>query len=642
LSNKKCEKKQYGPIVDFRARQKPFNPMKRNNTKEAVLQRLYNHVAAFWGVESVEDLDPLVKLMMQGLASMLYDVYNEVEDIHVRMLESLASALTPSGMINPRPAHAIAQAYPVDPVAYIDRKTIFLDKKIPQELQKQGISSFSFVPLERIRLVSGKIKYLITERIFHRIEENGSKIRVTQTPTPNETTNYTLWIGMDLHPEVASLESLSFFMDFPHAAGKYEKYGNLPYSRWSIDGQKLEMKTGLPFLPDDEDSETAEDNSLSFLYSLLHETDADISGLYRIQYLSIASAIRLETLEKKPFPEEIRPLFPEHITETLEPCYWIKVVFPAYITAEDIHDITVHLNTFPVANKTLYSTVHTPSEIKPDIIPMRTSEREYFVSVEKAINTHGYEYKPIPYASAGNRDSGFYSLKQGGVERFDRRNAGEYLERMIDLLRDEAVAFSSLNADNMRNLISNMQEGLKQIGAKYEQSRMAGLSIPSYLLLNQTDKNEILFVEYWATCCELANGLRAGKILTPQSSAFLVKNSCRLLTETRGGKSGAGASERIEAFRYVLTSRNQIITHEDVVNYCRYELGAKVTQVRVSLGIAVSFKPQEGLIRTIDVTLTPSPGYEQIVKEMQTDLLVMLHRKSPDSFNYRVIVETKS
>jgi hypothetical protein len=30
---------------------------------------------------------------------------------------------------------------------------------------------------------------------------------------------------------------------------------------------------------------------------------------------------------------------------------------------------------------------------------------------------------------------------------------------------------------------------------------------------------------------------------------------------------------------------------------------------------------------------------EKIVREMETDLLTMLHRKSPDSFNYRIMIE---
>jgi len=44
------------------------------NSKEAILQRLYNHAASFWGIQSVDELDPAIKLMMEGLASNLYDL----------------------------------------------------------------------------------------------------------------------------------------------------------------------------------------------------------------------------------------------------------------------------------------------------------------------------------------------------------------------------------------------------------------------------------------------------------------------------------------------------------------------------------------------------------------------------------------
>ncbi|MDR3339207.1 MAG: hypothetical protein LBT25_03765, partial [Candidatus Symbiothrix sp.] len=69
--------------------------MSSSNSKEAVLQRMYQHTAAFWGVANVEDLDPIVLLIMQAIANELYDIYNVMEDMHVRMLESLSSVLTP-------------------------------------------------------------------------------------------------------------------------------------------------------------------------------------------------------------------------------------------------------------------------------------------------------------------------------------------------------------------------------------------------------------------------------------------------------------------------------------------------------------------------------------------------------------------
>jgi hypothetical protein len=412
-----------------------------------------------------------------------------------------------------------------------------------------------------------------------------------------------------------------------------------------LDGHALEVKSGQPVL-DEEDDEDDErkliDNPVSSNYGLLNQTDENIRNIYNVQYLTIVNDVKIKDVHKKVFPEEIASLFHEHVTGTMEASYWIKVDFPAHITTQNIHDMTVHINTFPIANKSFYSFVHIAKTGMKGIIPLNTLEGEHFISIEKVTDAHGVVYEPLPYSTGQQTKANMYSIKRGGIERFDRRSAGEYFERTIDLLRSEIAAFSSLNADNMRNIISEIQENLKQIETKYDVSDMRELTIPSYLLLNLPHEDSSIFVEYWATLCEWANGLKTGKILTPLTSVMLEKNSCRLLNTTKGGKSEADVAGRQDAFRYVLTTRDQILTHEDAANFCRYELGEKIKQVKVLRGVAVSSKPKEGLIRTIDIHLTPSSGYEHIVEEMQPDLLAILHRKSPDAFRYRIIIDTRN
>ncbi|MDR3340589.1 MAG: type VI secretion system baseplate subunit TssF [Candidatus Symbiothrix sp.] len=490
---------------------------KRNNTKEAILQRFYNSAATLWGVSSVENLDPIVRLIMEAMSNELYDIYNEMEDIHVRMLESLSSVLTPSIFINPFPAHAIAQASPVEsePVVYLNRKNIFSDKKISSELAQRGIKGLSFVPVKAVKLVAGKIKYLISERYFSTIEETGKKRMLGQAHILGEKTNNTAWIGLDLHPEVESMQSLSFYFDFPNTIKKNEIYSILPYSKWYIDRQEMEMKAGLPHLPDKEEIE----ETVAFFsgYDLLNQTDKTIVDFYNVQYLSVVDDLQLASIHKEIFPEEIKSVFPENITESLTPCYWIKVVFPIHITVQDIHDMTVHINTFPIANKTLYSQIHKTSESTIDIVPLQTLyEGEQFIAIEKVSNSYGDEYKSLPYTTGRNTKEGTYTVKRGGIERFDRRRAGEYLERMIDILRNEVASFSSLNADSMRGVINELQENLKKVEVKFDSSQIKEFSVPDYLLLNlpKNDGNDTVFVEYWTTCSELANGLRAGKTLT--------------------------------------------------------------------------------------------------------------------------------
>jgi hypothetical protein len=403
------------------------------------------------------------------------------------------------------------------------------------------------------------------------------------------------------------------------------------------------MEKGVTAIPgEDEEESYGEVDEPSFFskYNLLNQTDNNILDFHNSQFLTVRSDIPLTAIQRRQLPAELSDLFPARITGSMESCYWLKVVFPPNVREENLNDLNVCINAFPVANKTLYSPIHKPGGLT-DIIPLRTKESEHFLSMENVTDSHGHEYKPVPYTAQGRKlEAGTYNIKRGGVERFDRRDTGEYLERLIDLLRSESAAFSSLDMDNMRNIIDNVQQGLMDIETKYSESKMDNPDPPHYLLLNTIEEKDTVHVEYWGTSCEQANGLRAGQALIPRSSLPMLKNSCRLLKTTGGGKSPANATGRLDAFRYVLTSRDQILTDEDICNFCRCILGERVSRVSVTKGLTVSPKPKEGLIRTIDVSLTPAEGCESMGSEMQAELLAMLRRRSPGSFNFRIMIKS--
>lgn len=608
-----------------------------NHSKEAIRQRMFNHAASFWGVRSIEDLDPIVIRLIESLASEIYNINHIIQDMNVRILESLAGMLTPSVLISPRPAHTVIQVNPLETVLFLDDHTVFHDKKIPHELKKQGLDSFSFVPVTNTRLISGKIKYMVCERMFFRMENDGRKTLLANASTFSEKLNYTAWIGLSLHSEIETLKDIAFFIDFPHTDNKYEKYSLLPYSKWSYGGQDLQMSVGMPIWKDEEEMDDAFENLIFNKYSLLNQMDTNILDLYRMQFLTIGNDMRLSAMKREAFPAEIINLFPENATTMPEPCFWLKVTFPPHISALNIQDLTVNINAFPIANKIPYSKIYAPNDMT-GIVPLRTERGEFFLSVDRVSDASGREYHSIPYTTDRNREPGVYTVKQGGAERFDIRDAKEYVERLIDLLRSETSAFTSMDMDNMRNIIASLQKGLVDIEAKLNNSKMEALETPRYLLLNTRSKDDSVFVDYWGTNCETANGLRAGKTLTPLTSIPVDKDSCRLLKPTSGGKPAPNVTGKLDAFRYVMASRDSITTHDDIANFCRCELGNKVTHIEVARGVDISPKPKEGLIRVIRVILTPTPGFEGIVNEMQTDLLTLLHRKSPDSFNYRIAI----
>ena len=601
-------------------------------SKDSIRQKMFQHIVSFWGINSIEELDPAVLQLIEGLSSELYTVRQELHDSHLRILEKIAGLLTPHAMIFPKPAHAIAKIDIQEPIYMLNQYTQLQAKNLPQEIQNRGVNTLTFVPVTDVRLTRTKINYLICERRLYKTTESGGKELITQAEILDERINHTVWIGMQADGEVESLKDVSFYLDFPNADKKYEKYSLLPFTQWSYNGKPIETEAGLPVW-----KKQNTDYSIFDKYRLLHQIDKYILELYKMQFLTVKNDWHTADLKNERLPAEIAEIFPEKAIEKLSPCVWLKMTVPPHIFADNLYDLTISLNAFPVANKIPFEIIHQVNG-RMGIIPLRTPAHQYFLSVEKVNDSYGFEYKLIPYTSEQGKETGVYVLKQSGVERFDERNAKTYMERIVDLLRSEKMAFSSIEMDSLRNVVNRLGKDLKDIEIKYDKMKGNGLEDPYYLLLNTHHKDETVYIDYWGTNCELANGLRSGKILTPSNSLPVITDSCRLLKMSSGGKSAPTSLQKMDVYRYAIGSHDLIITNENIVNYLRAELGEKVMRIDVKKGVAVSAKPKEGLIRTTDIHLTATPGYLEIIRQMESELLTQLHQKSPDIYNYRIFI----
>lgn len=98
-------------------------------SKDSIRQRMYQQAALFWNVSSVEELDPIVLLLIESLCSEIYTIEQELQDSHLRILEKIANLLTPSDMIFPKPAHAIAKMDIIEPTLLINKNTVLQAKK---------------------------------------------------------------------------------------------------------------------------------------------------------------------------------------------------------------------------------------------------------------------------------------------------------------------------------------------------------------------------------------------------------------------------------------------------------------------------------------------------------------------------------
>ena len=113
-------------------------------SKDAIRQQMFQHIASHWDISSIDELDPIVLLLIESLASELYTVRQELSDSNLRILEKIAGLLTPSAMIFPKPAHAVAKMDILEPTLYVDKYTELQAKNLSQEMQNQGIFSRCF------------------------------------------------------------------------------------------------------------------------------------------------------------------------------------------------------------------------------------------------------------------------------------------------------------------------------------------------------------------------------------------------------------------------------------------------------------------------------------------------------------------
>ncbi|MDR2914092.1 MAG: hypothetical protein LBV74_04565 [Tannerella sp.] len=610
---------------------------KKRYYKENIKDRMYKNAANLWGIRNIDDLDPVVKLLVESLASEIYKISNELNNIEIRILERIARLLTPDIMLIARPAHMILHAQPVEEKLLLDKMMgFYYDDPIFNQKYKTNIS---FFPVDCFSLIKGQVKKIVCGNNLYTIDNFYNKELLTRSRVRSERLVRTAWIGLELTPGLKKVSNLSFYFDFLNTENNNEYLHLLPYTKWECNGVQVSTYSGIYT------SSNVYDNAQEAFfegYNLSNISDESIRRHYNHHYLTVGSEIVNAQSGKKTFPDELKEFFNEDLIASFEESLlWFKIVFPPNFDDELIDNVFISINSFPVANKKLLS-YNTKTNKMTNIVPLATTDKDYFLSVNSVVDSHNRHYKQLPFRDTDMHQFGTYSIKKGGTERFDTRNAKEYILNLIDLLRDEGVSFSLVGKgfvgeyiETAERLIMTMEQKLSEIGVTGE--------IPSYLIVDTNDEADTIYVDYWITNCEIANDIKSGSPLFPYNNTFVNTNQIFSISQTTGGRSSTRTNNALDMYKYVLTSREHIYTSEDIVNFFYSEFGDIILSAEVKKGVQVSPKPKEGLIRTIDVfvSLKSIFGQNQSETEVKDKLTNQLMEKSPDSYNYRVFI-TKS
>jgi hypothetical protein len=614
------------------------------NSKEVIKNRMIRHALTYWGVKHTEDLDPIVKLILEALSSELYNLGNEIKDTQVRILEKISNLLAPDFLTAPSPAHGILHAAPVEPTEVLTTTTAFCaQRKIASKQNEAPDTTLEifFSPVDGVQVFDAQVAYMATGGNMYLYDGAFNKQQVMRAKGRHMEIN-TLWLGLKVNQKVDDLSNLFFYFDWKNMESRlaHSVYQLLPLTKWYVNDKTLRTVQGLQY----QDTNRHRDNYENIFaeYDLLSLIEKDIKDYYLPRYVSIGSELPASIAElKQLYPESFKNSFAENeLMKLTDKLLWLKIVFPAAMQQEYLDDVNIYCNALPVMNRQL-------NEMKyrlkggSNIIPLKTPDYNQFVSV-RSLSGDTHQYRAVPYRKMEEEQSGTYTLRNGGVERFDERNARELISYLLELLRSESAAFAAYGYDFIATTLKEMNQKISLMEQKTK-GYANNAEVPNYIIVKPFQGEDMMYTEYWTTLAETANNVRAGTKMQLNKGVKVKQDNLMLMTTTTGGRGKLRPEERLNAFRYGIMTRNRIITAEDIRNFCFYELGDRITAVNIERGYEMSAGAKEAFTRTINIILTPVESADLKSKEWEVlceQLRSKLQSRSGLSNNYRILLQS--
>lgn len=606
------------------------------HSRENIRNRLLKHAVEFWGIRSTADLDPLVKLLIEALSAELFNLANDLRNTESRLLDRLARLLTPDILTAALPAHALLKAQPAEATDTVRSTQHFVHSGSRQKNSNDTRDIF-FTPVYDVPVHDIQVAYTAT----------GGKIQSTDPQTGRKTylplkpgklfPNNTLWVGLRVNKQVSSLDLLSLYFECHNYNFGESWYALLALAQCSINGHPYSVRSGLPYLqPASEQAQPLDE------YETMHVIAKDTMAYYDKHYLNFTGQhIPLAGIEKEHHPAAWAGIAEDRVLLQLqEPLVWLQFTLPPLMQQSLLDDMDVYVNVFPVINRRLHSIKHRFKGIG-NIIPVRAAQHESFLAVHRLTDSSGKLYTQVPYTHHGQQPQGAYTIRLGGAERFDNRNARETIDYLFELLRDESAAFSAYGYDFLTNALKNLQQGLTLVEQKARQTLNEMTESTRYIILKPDEPTDTMHLEYWTSQGELANQLRVGSLLAQFESASLRPESIQLISKPVGGRVQTQAVNRLQAYKYSLLTRDRIVTTDDIRNFCMLELAGKLRSVEIEKGVMLSPHPREGLRKTTDIYLVPLQANTWKEDEWQLlsrQLLQKLQTRSSMHLAYRVFL----
>lgn len=582
-------------------------------SKEAIRNDIIHYASLTWGTKNINNLNPLIHLMVEEISNELFLLDNKLEDIDSVVLDKLMRNLSPSVYDYIRPSHAILQVKLSVPVYNMGRTNLFFMKEVPQNLKRKGIGAVVYAPVVDVKLHDAGVVCLFQNKTLYMADGSGKR-KATLHATKRAKYG-TVWFAMEANQALKEINDLSFYIDFPHLRDDHLYYELLKESQWTFDGKPLAMTQGLPVSQDAPPT----------------RVDRDILNFYEDHYFT-APPLNIKKAVRRKLPEELMPLVDAERVNSLPPLYWFSISFPIGFMEEDIEKMVLAVNVFPAINKYPNKVLVADQELN-DTVSLPSAFGEEFLEMGE-VKDRANTYQPCNVIGG----EGTYTIRPVQRKMMDDPRVSDYLERLVDVIYDERTSSPGIEGDKITEVlkaIHSIQDGDTH---KVEMNRLSEYSEIGLVTLAPHKEIGSIEVNYWTTHANLLNGITDRLGLTANKVPELTKVDATFFTRPSGGRNFYGLESLKAINRYYLTSKDRILTRNDVINFCKVELGEYIEAVDVVRKAAVGGRSKKGIVTVIEVSLTlAAKQYKNLLqKGTIKDLLIRLRRKSPGNFAYKV------
>jgi hypothetical protein len=602
----------------------------KNNRKEIIHSRLRKNAAKMWDIREsdTEGFDPVIDLLFSSCSSEFERLSTELNISQTRILEKVSQILLPEVNLHPDPSYAILHAKPTVPERYTDQTDQFVFAKdligISNKAEQKKVF---FSPTSNFRLIDAEIAIMATTNEVVAVKDLLTKEPAIKSTTSGIPQRNNIWIGLRINPSLNTLKNISFYFDWINIPVKEDLLKLLPLAKLYVDGKCISIKNGFSNeVINKYKSETID--ILSFLDINL-KTEKKINSLFETNFITITEDI---LPEKNKFPSVLNGFYGvEDIKKLKEDLRWIEIELPEVFPVEYLISTFCTINAFPVLNRKFHNS-NRPYTLNEDLNILPLIAEDHFFSIRDIISSNQINYQEVPFKRVSDFAPGTYTIRTHGVKRFDERDAYDNIKYLIELLREEHIAFKSMGSSLIEKELNDLEIIINRLNSNI--SKSGEINANTHFVIIKSEIIEDIWLEYWSTAGTFSNGI-------PMGSTFIhtefEKKNLKTLVTSAGGKNPPDQMERIFMFKNELLTRNRIVTIEDIRVICFAELGNALKDVFIARGAMIIQGSNSGLQNCIHVRLKFNSGIssaeiESLIKYMKN----LLEHKSSCIYKYNV------